>query len=35
MACKGGGQDVDKNNMILKNKTFVKNPQDELIQYFF
>lgn len=33
MACKAGGQDVNKNNMIFKNKTLVKNLQDELIQY--
>lgn len=34
MTCEEGGQDVNKNNTILKNKIFIKNPPDELIQYF-
>lgn len=34
MTCEERGQDVNKNNMIFKNKIFIKNPPDELIQYF-
>lgn len=34
MTCEEGGQDVNKNNTILKNKIFIKNLPIELIQYF-